>query len=143
MASATTGNYWYTAYMNLLLSNTTFTPPSSIYVALMTTVPNLDGTGGVEVSNSGTGYARRPITAGRWTGPSGTNLTYTNSDDVSFATPTANWGTIVGACLYDSAIGGSSNLLYVATFTTPRVVSNGDGAPKILAGQISITRATC
>ena len=143
MPSATTSNFLYNKQMAYLLSNTAWTAPASIFVSLFTSVPALDGTGGTEVSNSGTGYARVAIAAGGWTGPSGANLEYSNTTDIQFATPTANWGTINGSGLYDSAIGGTNNLLFVAFLTTPKVVNNGDGAPKILAGQLRITRATC
>jgi hypothetical protein len=43
--------------------------------------------------------------------------------------------------LYDQLTGG--NLFYIATLGTPKTVNNGDGAPKILAGQLRITRASC
>lgn len=143
MPSATTSNYLYNKQMAYLLHNTAWTPPASIFVSLFTSAPALDGTGGTEVSNSGTGYARVAIAAGGWSGPSGGNLENSNSSDIQYATPTANWGTINAAGLYDSAIGGSNNLLFIAYLTTPKVVNNGDGAPKILAGQLRITRATC
>lgn len=143
MPSATTSNYLYNNQMDYLLNNNSWTAPASIFVGLFTSAPALDGTGGTEVSNSGTGYARVAIAAGGWNGPSGGNLEYSNASDVQFATPTANWGTIVAAGLYDSAIGGSNNLLFIAYLTTSKVVNNGDGAPKILAGQLRITRATC
>lgn len=143
MPSATTSNYLYNKQMEYLLHNTAWTAPSSLYVALFTAAPALEGTGGTEVSNSGTGYSRVAIAAGGWNGPSGGNLEYSNASDVQFATPTANWGTINAAGLYDSAIGGTNNLLFIAYLTTPKVVNNGDGAPKILAGQLRITRATC
>ena len=143
MPSATTSNYLYQKQMDFLLSQTAWSSIATIYVALFTTVPALDGTGGVEVSNSGTGYGRIGVASGNWTGPTGANLEYSNTNDIQFGTPTANWGTINGAGLYDSAIGGTNNLLFVAYLTTPKVVNNGDGAPKILAGQLRITRATC
>jgi hypothetical protein len=142
MPSATTSNYLYNKQMNYLLKNTSWTPPSSLWVALFTTVPSLDGTGGVEVSTSGTNYGRIEIQAANgWQGPSGSNQEYSNISDLTFQVPTANWGTIQGAGLYDAQTGG--NLMYVAYLTTAKVVNNGDGAPKILAGQLRITRATC
>lgn len=142
MPSATTSNYLYDKQMDYLLKNVSWTPPSSLWVALFTTVPNLDGTGGVEVSTSGTNYGRIEILAsGGWQGPSGTDREYSNISDLTFLVPTGNWGTIHGAGLYDASVGG--NLMYVAYLTTPKVVNNGDGAPKILAGQLRITRATC
>lgn len=143
MPSATTSNYLHQRQVEYLLNNTTWTPPTSTFVALFTSAPSLDGTGGTEVSNSGTAYSRIAVPAGDWNGPSGGNLEYTNANDIQFSVPTANWGTITAAGLYDSAIGGSNNLLYVAFLTTSKIVSNGDGAPRILAGQLRIARATC
>lgn len=45
MPSATTSNYLHQKNMEYLLSNTAWTPPSSLWVALFTTAPALDGTG--------------------------------------------------------------------------------------------------
>jgi len=143
MASATTSNYLYQNQMNFLLHNTAWTAVPIIYVALFNTVPSLDGSGGQEVPTTGSGYGRVGVLAGGWNGPTGGNLEYSNSGDIQYGTPTANWNTIVGAGLYDSDIGGSNNLLFVAYLTTQKVVNDGDGAPKILAGQLRITRATC
>lgn len=142
MASSTATNHTHNAFMGLLLKNTPFTPPTSLWVALFTTVPSLAGTGGVEVSTSGTNYGRVQIQANSgWAGPAGTNQDYTNAADLSFLVPTATWGTITGVGLYDAQTGG--NLYYVATLTTPKTVSNGDGAPRILASQLRIARSVC
>lgn len=142
MPSATTSDYLYDKQMNYLLKNTAWTPPSSLWAGLFTTVPSLTGTGGVEVSTSGTNYGRIEVLASNgWQGPSGTNREFSNISDLTFLVPTGNWGTIQGAGLYDAQVGG--NLIYVAYLTTSKVVNNGDGAPKILAGQLRITRATC
>jgi len=143
MASSSAADYQHNKFMQLLFYNTAYTPPSTVYVALFTTVPSLAGTGGVEVSTSGTAYARQSIvcsTSG-FQGPSGANLEYSNKLDLTYGVPTANWGTITGAGIYDASTGG--NLLYVATLTSPKVVNNGDGAPRILAGQLRVSRATC
>lgn len=143
MPSSTATNFLHEKFLNLLLRGTAFgTVPANIYVGFFTTTPQLDGTGGTEVSTSGTAYAREAIASDTgWAGPSGTNREYSNAADITYAVPTANWGTIVGAGLFDASTGG--NLLYVAPLTTPKVVNNGDGAPRILAGQLRIARATC
>lgn len=142
MPSSTATDYQHQKFMDLFLKNTSYTPPTSLWVAMFTTVPALAGTGGTEVSTSGTNYGRVEILSSTgWTGPSGANKEYSNIADISFLVPTANWGTITGAGLYDASTGG--NLTYVATLTTPKTVNNGDGAPRILAGQLRISRATC
>lgn len=71
----------------------------------------------------------------------GANREFSNISDLTYNVPTSNWGTIAGAGLYDAQTAG--NMYYVAYLTTPKTVNNGDGAPKILAGQLRITRATC
>lgn len=143
MASSSASNYLTQKQLDLLLKNTAWTPPASVWVAFFTTAPSLAGTGGVEVSTSGTAYTRQEIVAGggSWNGPSGANQEYSNIADITFSVPTANWGTITAAGLYDASSGG--NLLYVATLTTPKSVNNGDGAPRIIAGQFRISRAVC
>lgn len=142
MASATTSNYLAQKEMDFLLKGISWQPTASVWVALFTTVPQLNGTGGVEVSTSGTGYGRVEVLASNgWTGPSGTNMEYSNAADIVFGVPSANWGTITGIGIYDSETGG--NLLFTGYLTTSKAVTSGDGAPKILAGQYRISRATC
>jgi len=142
MPSASSSNYLQQKHMDFLLKNTTWTPPTSLWVSFMTTPPALDGTGGIEVSTAGTGYGRKQILASNgWNGPTGTNMEYSNAQLITFGTPTANWGTITACCLYDQEVNG--NLIYVGVLSTSRVVNNGDGAPQILSGQYRILRAYC
>lgn len=143
MPSSTSTNYQFNQLMGYFLEGTAYTPPTSLWLALFTTVPSLAGTGGVEVSTSGTAYGRKQIvsTGTSWNGPSGTNQEWSNAADITFNVPTGNWGTITGAGLYDAETGG--NLLYIATLATAKTVNNGDGAPRVLAGQLKISRATC
>lgn len=142
MPSASSSNYLVDHQLDYLLKGTTFTRPTHCYVGLFTTTPALDNTGGVEVSTSGTAYSRLVIdsTTG-WTGPSGANRTYSNAVDLTFAIPTANWGTIVSMGLFTALTGG--NLLYVFSLVSPRSIILGDGAAVILQGQLTISRATC
>jgi hypothetical protein len=143
MPSSTSSDHLTTNYLNFLLKGIrTWTPPTTLYVALFKTIPALDGTGGTEVSTGSTGYARKSITSAQWSGPaSGTSLEYNNSVDIEFDEPTADWGTILGCGLYDAATGG--NLYYIATLSAGKAVVVGDGAPRILVGQLRITRASC
>lgn len=142
MPSSTASDYTHNSVMGLILKNTPWTPPTSLWLALFTTIPSLNGTGGVEVSTAGTNYGRVQITAGAgWTGPSGANLEYSNTDNIQFLVPTGNWGTITGAGLYDAQTGG--NLMWVSTMATSKTVSNGDGAPRVLAGQMRLSRSRC
>lgn len=143
MPSSTSTNYQFNKLMTFFLEGAPYVPPTSLWLALFTTVPGLAGTGGVEVSTSGTAYGRQQILQAEssWNGPSGTNQEWSNAADITYNVPTGNWGTVTGAGLYDAETGG--NLLYTATLATSKTVNSGDGAPRVLAGQLKISRATC
>lgn len=138
MPSSTASDLQYRRNMRQILTNTPYTPPTTLYVALMITVPNSANTGGTEVS--GVNYARVavPCTVANWT-ESG-NL-FSNTNELTWQVPGGAWGTVTGACLFDAATGGQ--MIYFATLTTSKTISAGDGAPRILAGQLQFNRATC
>lgn len=73
------------------------------YVGLFTTPPT-DSSAGVEVSSSGTGYARQPVIADKWTYDAGSR-SIKNNVDITFPTATANWGIIRAVGLFGSASG--------------------------------------
>lgn len=132
--------------MNLILKGEAWTPPTTLYLALFTNgSPNLDGTGGTEVTaNGSTNYARVAIPQGasEWSTPSGVNMEYSNLNEIVFPVPgSASWGTITSVGLYDAATGG--NLLWVGQIGTSKPISAGDGAARILPNQLKISRAVC
>lgn len=145
MASSTLSNWASQQLMDYLLKGTAApTFPATLYLALFTTTPTLSGTGGVEVSTSGTGYARVALSrsTSTWTGQTGGNdQMYTNTNELVFPVPTGNWGNIVSLGIYDAATAG--NLVMISTITTSKPISLGDGAPRVLAGQLRILRASC
>jgi hypothetical protein len=100
----------------------------------------------VEVSTSGTGYARASLAAslanfagtqstGSTTASSGTNGTTSNNSVITFPSPTAQWhptnGQIVGIVAFDASSGG--NAWEWAMLSAPKSVNNGDPAPTISA----------
>lgn len=140
MPSATTSNVLHHKFMTAVFHEVPFILYSNLYIGLYTSEPTSGLNNGTEVSTTGTDYARVliPTTAGAWTV---NGLEYNNTDPIEYLTPTATWGTILGAGIFDALTGGEQ--LYYAKLTSPKTVSNGDGAPKILSGQLRITRATC
>lgn len=139
MPGSTASNFQYKRNMEKILVQKNYDSPTQLFVALMITVPNAAGANGQEVT--GTGYQRKPIPCDttNWQ-ESGT--TWSNAKEVVFDVPGAGgWGTVTGACLFDQATGG--NMIYYATLTTSKTISAGDGAPRILANQLQINRATC
>lgn len=106
----------------------------TMYVALFTTRPNEDGTGGTEVS--GGGYARQATASTDWsTATAADPSEISNANPIDFGTTTASWGTVTSVGLYDAATGG--NLLFAADLSSSKAVGNGD-AVQIPAGELKI-----
>ena len=95
-------NYLENALINAVLRNTSYTSPTTVYVALFTSDPT-DAGSGTEVS--GGSYARTSITFGA---PS--NGVTTSNADCTFPQATASWGTVTHIGLYDASTSG--NLLF-------------------------------
>jgi hypothetical protein len=122
---------------------TSFTAPSTVYVALLTSACS-DSGGGTEVS--GGSYARVAITSATtaWKGThgttsgasSGTNGTISNAAAVTFPAPTANWGVVTTWAIYDASTSG--NLLICAALTTSKTINNGDAAPSFAIDALTV-----
>lgn len=121
-------NYLENALINATLRNTSYTSPTTTYVALYTTDPT-DADTGTEVS--GGSYARQAVTFGA---PS--NGVTTNSASVTFPTATGNWGTITHIGIRDASTAG--NLLYHTPLDTSKTVNTSD-VFTISSGNLSVT----
>lgn len=91
--------------------------PTSYYIGLSTTAPNIGGTNVTEPSTSA-GYARVQLT--NLSQPSAGVVT--NQSAINFNESTLSWGTITHFVIYDSSVVGDGNLLMYGALTTPRVV---------------------
>ena len=154
MASATTSNLFYKEIMDFVLTNST--PPltgiTSFYIGLLTSGTSASGAMSQSYTEvpTGVGYGRVQINRSStssggisgWQYNSG-NLEYSNLSDIVFGVPTSNWGTIVAVGLFKTSTIGSADMMYYAGLTSNKVVNAGDGAPKVLAGQLRIARASC
>lgn len=120
-----------------------FTFPGTLHVALLTAAPSDTG-GGTEVS--GGAYARVAVTnslanwagtqsAGSTVASSGTTGTTSNNGTITFATPTASWGTVTHFGIYDASTGG--NLLFFGALTVSKTINIGDTV-SFPAGTLSI-----
>ena len=125
-------NYLENALINVTLRATSYTAPTTVYVALYTTDPT-DADTGTEVSTSGTGYARTAVT---FAAPS--NGVSTNSATVTFPTATAAFGTVTHIGLRDASTAG--NLLYHTPLDTSKTIDSGD-IFSITTGNLSVTLA--
>lgn len=109
-----------------------YTAPTTIYVALFTSACT-DAAAGTEVA--GGSYARPGLssTLANWAGTqaaastvasSGTSGTTSNNVVVTFATPSAGWGTVTYIGLMDAVTSG--NLLVCTALTTAKTINSGD-----------------
>lgn len=115
-----------------------FTKPAALYVSLHTANPT-DAGGGAEVSGGSYARVQRDPADANWSAPDATGGLTANVADITFPSPSANWGVITHVAIWDAPTGG--NLIGHGALTTPKTVNNGDAAPKFLAGSLSITFA--
>lgn len=135
---AALSNYLESAWLNMLASATSFTPPAT-YVALFTSAPG-DGDAGTEVS--GGSYARVQVnqdgaTQPYWNAPiddAGPQV-IDNAGEIVFPQATADWGTVTAVGIYDAATGG--NLLYHGSLATSKSVTTNDTF-KFAAGDLDL-----
>ncbi len=123
-------NYLENALINAVLRNTSYTSPTTVYVALFTSDPT-DAGSGTEVS--GGSYARTSITFGA---PS--NGVTTSNADCTFPQATASWGTVTHIGLHDASTSG--NLLFHTPLDTSKTIDSGD-IFKIASGSLTVTLA--
>lgn len=119
---------------------------STLYVGLLTAAPS-DSGGGTEVS--GGSYTRASLTSSlaNWAGTqsagstdasSGTGGQTSNNTAITFATPSAGWGTVTHFGIFDSASGG--NLLFWGALTIAKTINQADTVT-FPAASLSITFA--
>lgn len=123
-------NYLENALINGTLRGTSYTAPTTTYLALYTSDPT-DADTGTEVT--GGSYARQAITFGA---PS--NGASTNSAAIEFPQCTADWGIITYVGIRDAVTSG--NLLYHTALDTSKTIASGD-IFKITSGNLSVTLA--
>lgn len=99
---------------------TAYTPPVTLYFGLMTLMPVASG-GGTEVT--GGSYARVAATNNSSNFPASSGGSKQNANAITWPSPTANWGTVLGIAAYDASTGG--NLLAFGTLTTATVINSG------------------
>jgi hypothetical protein len=110
------------------LGITSYTAPTTTYLALFTSDPTDAGTG-TEVS--GGSYARQSIS---WNTPA--SGATTNSADVTFPQATGNYGTVTHIGIYDASSAG--NLLYHGSLSASKSVEENDTFI-VEAGDLSVS----
>jgi hypothetical protein len=124
--------YLANAMLDLALSGTTLTQPTSLYLALATTAPTDTDDGSSITEPSGGGYAR--LEHNDFSAASGGSVS--NGSTASFAAATANWGTCGWIAVCDHATTG--NVLYHKALDNAAVIESGDTA-RFIGGALTIT----
>ena len=127
------GDYLENKLLDEVLGGVDYTPAATVDVALYTTAPT-DSGGGTEVT--GGSYARVAVTNNATNWPAASAGAKSNGIAIQFATPTANWGTIVAFAIFE---GSTSNLLYWGLVTPNKTVNNGDAAPVFEIGDLDVS----
>lgn len=120
--------YFQNQTVNWMKGTTFVAAPTTTYLALLTTMPtDSNGTSLVEVTTSGTAYARQALTsASAWSAvsTSGTAQQISNAALIAYTQATATYGTVLGAGIYDAVTAG--NLIWYGTITTSQAVASGN-----------------
>jgi hypothetical protein len=127
-------NYLEVKLLDHALGTTTYTKPTTVYVALFTADPGEAGAYTNEVATAGTtGYLRRSVTfAGAASGSAASNAT------ITFPTATANWGTITHLAITDDPTRATGNILFYGPVTTSKVIETGDTF-QITSGNLTVS----
>lgn len=123
-----------------VLKNSTYTPPTSLWIALFTSSAGLDSNNSLLWTEvSGGSYAR--VEVGGASGidfNTATSGSTTNDAVITFATATVNWGTVTHIAIMDASTAG--NVLFWTGIGAGISVTTGDAVKVNTAGlSVSIT----
>ena len=126
-------DHWENEILDHVFKTGAYTAPTNIYVALCTsTVLDASTGGSLPGEVSGGAYAR--VTCNTW--DAAASGATENTQAVTFAQATADWGTITHFALCDHSSTG--NLLAHGALTTAKQIQSGDTA-KFATGDIDVT----
>lgn len=140
-------DYLANKLIDLIFRAQAFSWPATTYVRLVTSTPT-NASGGIEVS--GGAYARQALTsslaalsgtqgAGTTVASSGTGGRFSNNAALTWAAPTANWGTVTHVETLDALSGG--NRLWWMPLGSPKTINSGALAPSFAANALGFTLA--
>ncbi len=125
--------------LDLLLVNTAYSPPATLYFGLFTADPGPSGVANEFTIGVGS-YARAVVTNNVSNFPLcsavASPAVKTNGSIIAFPTATTAWGTATYWAVYDAATAG--NMLAHGVLSAPWAVASGS-TPKIMTGAMTIT----
>jgi len=135
------GPYLESAVLNLIMNGTAFTPATTLYMGLSTSVITVvsDAISGLTEPSTADGYARVAVacTTANWPDAvSAAPATTSNATQISFPTATtAAWGTVSAWFLADASAAG--NVYFYNTLTQPIDVGVGI-SPDVPVGNLTL-----
>lgn len=111
------------------------TRPTALYLALFTAVTSAEAGTGTEVT--GGSYARVNTTSLIGAPTDGVG---SNTGAITFAAPTANWGTVTHFGIFDASTGGNA-VTALKVLAASRIINNGDAAPSFAIGDLDLSVA--
>lgn len=111
------------------------TRPTTIHLGLFTAVTSAEAGTGTEVT--GGSYARVTVTSSFGASTDGAG---SNPAAITFAAPTATWGTVTHFAIFDAATAGNA-ITALKALTVSRLISNGDAAPSFAIGDLTASVA--
>lgn len=144
MGTAQASDYLENQLIDHLFRGGTFAKPAALWIALFTSAPS-DSGGGTEVTGGAYARVNLPPANTNWNATqggtsgasSGTAGATSNAVPITYAAPTANWGTVGWYGILDAAVGG--NLLIWDALTAPRTILSGDPAPSFAFGSLAVS----
>ena len=126
-------DYLERTVLDTFIGGQAYSAPANLYIALFTTGTVGEASTGASpsaVEVSGGSYAPAMVANNltQWpaAAPSGGQTLKSNANTISFATATADWGTITQWAIIDAATNG--NILYYGTFDVAKTILTGDTA---------------
>lgn len=117
----------------------TYTPPTTLYIALFTSVGGLENnTEGSQTEISGGSYARVALNGSTNYFTVAASGATSNYAEIAFTTATADWGTITHVAIMDAATSG--NVLLWGALSVSKEIKSGDQF-KFTAGNLDISLA--
>ena len=120
--------------LDQLFGAVALTPAINLYFGLSQTAATKSG---VVTEPSGGAYARASVPNNITQFPVAGAGTKSNAAAITFATPTASWGSIVSVFVADAITGG--NVIAMADLPTPKTISAGGAAPSIGVGALFLS----
>lgn len=132
--------YLADALVNEVFGGVNFTPPTTLYIGLSSTLPTAAGGNITEPTIGTNGYARASVANNTTNFPSTSSNNKSNGAAITFPTSTGVWlasASLGYLVFYDAATGG--NVLGFAALNNPQVVASSGATLSFAIGSLTIT----